>query len=148
MTDHQQLTKLQKIISFYEQDCDVLKRRLLQQNALVVAKQNELMELEQQLARTQQQLHNREPTAFNHQLVCHLMSSIEININRSQQELSEAVLTLQQRRTELQKKKSRIESLEKLCGIKMEEISAQDRRREQHLADERYLNTHFTGLMK
>jgi flagellar export protein FliJ len=148
MTDRHQLSKLQKIIDFYEQECDVLKRRLLKQKAIVVEKQHHLASLQEQLVRTQQRFDGSRDSAFNHQLVCHLMNSISTNINCSEQELARAVTELQQRRTELQQKMSRIESLEKLSAIKSEEIAQHDRKREQHLADDRYLNTHFTGMIK
>ena len=145
MTNHRQLKKLRKIIDFYEQDCEVVKRRVLKQNAIVVEKQNKLAELNRQLELTQQRFNMPEATAFDYQLVCHLMNAIETSIKLAEQELAEAMNELHQQRTELQRKMSKIESLERLCTIKTEEILTQDRRREQHLADERYLNTNFTG---
>ena len=143
-----QLGKLKKVIQFYEQDCEIIRRRLWEQNAIVAQKQNGLNNLARQLALAQQNSDRWEPTAFNHQLVNHLMNSIETKLIHSRQELAEAVIELGQRRNELQKKMSKIESLEKLLARKSEALSQRARQREQRLSDERYLKTHFTGSNK
>jgi hypothetical protein len=120
----------------------------MEQNAIVTQKQTEARELATELALTQQRFSNNEPTPLSLEMANHLMELMETGINDKQQEIAEEQTLLDARRIELRKQMTGMEAIEKIVARKSNEIQYERRQREQHLADERYLNTNFTGLKK
>ena len=143
-----QLKKLEKVLEYYQQQLEVVKTRFLEQSDIVTKKQSEAQALASELALTQRRFSNNEPTPLSLQMVNHLMELMETRINDKQQEIAEAQTLLDARRIELRKQMSRMEAIEKIVARKSNLIQHERRQREQHLADERYLNTNFTGLKK
>ena len=143
-----QLKKLEKVLEFYQQQLEVVKSKFSAQVAVVTQKKNEAHQLADELVLTQQRSTNSEPTPANLQMVNHLMVLLETRIRTKQQELAEEEKLLDARRIELREQMTRMEAIENVVSRKSNVIQYERRQREQLLADERYLNTNFTGLMK
>jgi hypothetical protein len=143
-----QLKKLEKVLEFYQQQLEIVKTRFGKQNAIVTQKQTEAHALATELVLTQQRFSKNEPTPSNLQMVNHVMELMETGIRDKQQELAEEQRLLDARRIELREQLTRMEAIENIVSRKSKTIQHERRQREQHLADERYLNMNFTGLKK
>ena len=143
-----QLRKLEKVLTFYRQQLELIKTRFKAQAKTVAAKEIQAKQLRRQLRDTQERTAAAEPTAWTLEMNACLMERIEIDIRQNQNQLTEETKTLETRRLELRTQMSKIESLEKVVANKTKAIEHLKRQTEQHLADERYLNTHFNGSIK
>ena len=143
-----QLSKLEKILAFYQQHLEVVKTKFKLQANIVVEAQIAVRRLETELESTQERSSAATPTAFTYRLAAHLMEKIEGNIRQTRNQLNEETEKLETRRAELRAQMSKIEALEKVVAHKANAIEHLGRITEQHLADERYLNTHFYGSLK
>ena len=143
-----ELSKLEKVLAFYQQQLEVIKTKFKLQANIVVESQIEVRRLEQELVSTQERSSAATPTAFTYRLTAHLMEKIEVNIRQTTSRLDEQTKELETRRAELRAQMSKIEALEKVVANKTNAIEHLGRVTEQHLADERYLNTHFYGSLK
>ena len=143
--ERRKLEKLEKILGYYQQNLEILKGRLKEQNRVVAEKQRQVSQLVGKMESTQRAFDATEPSAFDLQLVSHLMATLENEIAQARQELAESNRELDARRAELRGQMSKIDSLEKIVTRTSAEIEHERRKLEQHQSDERYLNTHFTG---
>jgi len=146
MTDPStQLEKYQKVLRYYQQNLEILKARLQQQNQEVAQRQQKINQLHSRLESTQQSLTHAKPSPLDLQLVSHLMTNLESSIEQANRELNESNRELDSRRADLREQMSKIDSLEKIVTKTAAAIEHGRRRTEQIQLDERYLNTYFTG---
>jgi hypothetical protein len=110
---------------------------------VVAEKQNQAQRLVDELAHTQRQASQHSPTASGLEMNNHVMRQIQTCIRANEIEITEAIHRLAECRAELGAQMSKIEALEKVLEIESEKVAHKKRTTEQHLADERYLNTHF-----
>ena len=143
-----QQRKLEKVLAFYQQQLELIKTRFKAQAKLVAAKEIQAKQLRRQLRDTQERSAAAEPTVCTLEMTASLLEQIEISSRQNQHQLTEATRRLEIRRLELRTHMSKIEALEKVVANKTKTIEHLKRQTEQHLADERYLNTHFNGSIK
>jgi predicted RNase H-like nuclease (RuvC/YqgF family) len=140
--------KLDKVLTFYQQQLELIKTKFKEQANIVAAKEILAKQLQRRLTATQERSAAAEPTAWTLEMSACLMERIEIDIRQNQNQLTEETRILETRRLELRTQMSKIEALEKVVANKTKTIEHLKRQTEQHLADERYLNTHFNGSIK
>jgi hypothetical protein len=140
--------KLDKVLTFYQQQLELIKTKFKEQANIVAAKEILAKQLQRRLTATQERSAAAEPTAWTLEMSACLMERIEIDIRQNQNQLTEETKILETRRLELRTQMSKIEALEKVVANKTKTIEHLKRQTEQHLADERYLNTHFYGSLK
>lgn len=145
MREKEQLKKLKKILGFYEQNLELLRSRFVEQSSIVAKRQKETNRLTEYLAETQEKSAQAEASVFSQQMAVQVLDAIEMKIVAAQEQLNDSKRILEERRVELYQQMSKTESLEKLVAKKQEAIVQQHRQSEQRNADERFLNTYFTG---
>jgi len=145
MREKEQLKKLEKILGFYEQNLELLRSQFVEQSGVVAKRQKETNRLTEYLAETQRKSAQAEASLFSQQMAVQVLDVIETKIVAAKEQLIESKRILEERRVELYQQMSKTESLEKLVAKKQETILQQHRQSEQRNADERFLNTYFTG---
>ena len=143
-----QLRRLESVLAFYHQQLELIKAKFKEQANTVTAKETQAKQLQLQLVATQERSAAAEPTAWTFELTAYLMDQLESRIRQNQNQLTEEKGRLDLQRSELRKQMSKIEALEKVVANKTKTIEQLKRQTDQHLADERYLNTHFNGTIK
>ncbi|MFT5300111.1 MAG: flagellar biosynthesis chaperone FliJ [Mariniblastus sp.] len=137
------LKSFQQVLSFYEQQLQIIQIKFQQQANVVAEKQHQAQQLADELANTQRQTSQVSPTASGLEMNNHVMRQIQTCIRANETEITEATHRLTECRAELAAKMSKIDALEKVIESETKKIAHNTRIVEQHLSDERYLNTHF-----
>lgn len=141
MSSDNSIHRLNRVIAFYNKQLDLLKLQLAAQHSVVQKHQNKIEQLEQQLRRSQNRILVESATIANRQMGYQFGTFTLTEIGKEQEQLETANQELEVRKAELRKQMSRIESLEKLIERRASTLAYEASRREQILADERYLNS-------
>ncbi len=139
-----QLKSLQQVLAFYQQQLDTIKIRHQQLNSKLSEQLNRTRALTAELAETQRQSNEQPPSAANLQMANHVMGVLDNAIRQTERESQETRSESNACRKQLTDQMSKIEALEKVLERETRSIEDQRRQREQQIADERYLNTHFS----
>lgn len=138
-----QLKSLQQVLTFYQQQLEAIKAKFQQQANALAASQHRAHVLAAELLQTQQQFSTGSPNPTKLAMANHVMCRTQAAILENQHQIGLATAQVDECRAELAKQMSKIETLEKVVARETETLEQHRRQREQHLADERYLNTHF-----
>lgn len=140
-----QLEKLKRILQFYEKELEMHKSRVAAQSALVERARNEAYAIQREIVRSRELIDNSGPSIANRELGTHCLAQAQTELHNKQLQWNEAAMELESRKVELRKQLRKIESMEKLIDRKAVSLQYEVNRREQTLADERYLSTDFEG---
>ena len=140
MSTDNSIQRLNRVLDFYNQQLDVLKLHLASQQAVVKKHNEKIEQLESNIIESQNRLQAESATIANRQMGYQFGTFTMAEIQDEQEQRELAIQELENRKTELRKQISKIESLEKLIERKASAVAYEAGRREQILADERYLN--------
>jgi flagellar biosynthesis chaperone FliJ len=136
-----QLNQFKRIQAHYQQELDTLTSELGKRNARVSILRLEFEQIEQRLKTTELRLAPHAVSVENCQLGGQLLLQITEQWNDKFLEFSKASEAFEEQRSKVRLQMSRIKSLEKLVERKSTIVAHEEQRREQFVADERYLNT-------
>lgn len=141
MSSDDSIQRLNRVLDFYNQKLDVQKLRLAAQQAVVKKHNEKIEQLNNDLVQSQNRLLAASATIAGRQMGYQFGTFTMAEILEEQKQRELANDELENRKAELRKQISRIESLEKLIERKASVVAYEAGRREQILADERYLNS-------
>jgi len=139
LPDPKQLKSLGQVLQLHEQQLELIRASLEKQSQIVNTKRRQADSLGCELAEAQTNS-SPMPTANGLELASHLMQQIQEKIDAKNVEVAESVKQEELIRNELRQLMSKKEALETLIARQTLELNKHRQTREQHLADERFLN--------
>lgn len=143
--ESKKLTKLNRVLGFYEQRLEGFKSQLGKQLKVVAGIQARINQLNLAMVETQRLFDQQSVSVSGLQMVNRKLDSLETKVKASTAELVEANKKLDVCREDVRQQMSKMDSLEKIVVRTSSGMEQHLRKQEQHQADERYLNTHFSG---
>ncbi len=141
MAEAKTIRRLQKVLDFYNKQLDLLKLQLASQISVVKKHQQEIIQLNDSITNSHHQLSHSPINLAQLQMGYQFQSYTALRITERENKLAEANEDLNRKRAALRSQISKIESMEKLIERKASAIAYERVKREQILADERYLNS-------
>lgn len=135
------IQRLNRVLGFYNKQLDLLKLHLAAQHSVVQQHQQNIKQLEERLLQSHSRLQSASATIANRQMGYQFGTFTVAEMVGEQEQLEIANQELETRKAALRKQLSKIESLEKLIERRASAVAYEAGRREQILADERYLNS-------
>lgn len=142
MREEKTISRLQKVLDFYDRQLDLLKLQLAAQVSIAQQYKNEIVQLNESIIHSQNQFTQQTASSLAHRQMSYQFEAHTIKVIAEKQiQLADANQELDRRKAALRKQLSKIESMEKLIERKTVAVNYERNKREQILADERYLNS-------
>ena len=148
MSKNKKVLKLGKILKFYQQQLGVIQIQYQQQDIAVLEIEKAIRCLDQEHESIHMQADSSLAIVADRQHAIGMLELVQSRINKKKIELGQSQALLLKRKRQLQEQMSRVESFEKLIARKTNLLYHENHRREQSLADSRYLSQNFTGHKK